>query len=298
MRITITGGTGFIGRELVRQLKSRGDEVRLLSRNRPPYQWDPLAGPPPREALEGADAVVHLAGETVSQYWTSSAKQRIRQSRTKGTQNLVMGLSQMAVPPRVLVAASAVGFYGDRGEEMLDESSLPGNGFLPEVCQEWEDASNSAARLGIRVVTKRTGVVLHPSGGALAKMLLPFKLGLGGRFGSGLQWMPWIHLADQVGIILYSIDDEALSGPVNTSAPNPVTNREFVRSLARALHRPAILPVPAFALKLVLGEMSEIVLASQRVLPSALMQAGYQFQFPQLDSALADLLETSFGVVE
>lgn len=298
MRITITGGTGFIGRELVRQLKARGDEVRLLSRSRPPYQWDPLAGPPPREALEGADAVVHLAGESVSQYWTSPARNRIRESRTKGTQNLVLGLSQMAAPPRVLVAASAVGFYGDRGDEMLDESSLPGTGFLPEVCQEWEDASNSAARLGVRVVTKRTGVVLHPAGGALAKMLLPFKLGLGGAFGSGLQWMPWIHLADQIGSILYSIDNEALSGAVNAAAPNPVTNREFVWSLARALHRPAFLPVPAFALRLLLGEMSEIVLASQRVLPTALVQSGYQFQFPQLDSALTGLLESRSGVVE
>ncbi len=292
MRITLTGGTGFIGRELVRQLKARGDEVRLLSRGRPPYQWDPLSGPPPREALDGAEAVVHLAGETVSQYWTSSAKKRIRDSRTKGTQNLVLGLSRMAAPPRVLVAASAVGFYGGRGDEILDESSLPGTGFLPEVCQEWEDASNSAARLGIRVVTKRTGVVLHPSGGALSKMLLPFKLGLGGAFGSGRQWMPWIHLADQIGIILYSIDNGALVGPVNAAAPNPVTNREFVWSLARALHRPAILPVPAFALRLVLGEMSEIVLASQRVLPRALLQSGYQFRFPDLDSALADLLQS------
>lgn len=298
MRIAITGGTGFIGRELVRQLKARGDEVRLLSRSRPPYQWDPLAGPPPREALEGSDAVVHLAGESVSQYWTSTAKQRIRESRTKGTQNLVLGLSRMAVPPRVLAAASAVGFYGDRGEEVLDESSLPGTGFLPEVCQEWEDASNSAARLGVRVVTKRTGVVLHPAGGALAKMLLPFKLGLGGPFGSGRQWMPWIHLMDQIGSILYSIDNEVLSGPVNAAAPNPVTNREFVWSLARALHRPAFLPVPAFALKLVLGEMSQIVLGSQRVLPKALDRAGYQFRFPTLDSALADLLQSGSGVVE
>lgn len=289
MIVAITGGTGFIGNALVEALKARGDQVRLLSRTRGPYLWDPLAGPPPPEVLDGADAVVHLAGETVSQYWTAAAKRRIRESRVVGTRNLVEGLRRMSAPPRVLVSASAVGFYGDRGDEILDESSAPGTGFLPEVSQVWEAEANAASGLGIRVVTKRTGVVLHPGGGALAKMLLPFKLGLGGRLGSGRQWMPWVHLDDQVGLTLFALDTPSLSGPVNAVAPDPVTNAEFVRALGRALRRPAVIPAPAFALKMALGEMAQIVLSSQRVVPRALEQAGYVFRYPRLPDALAAL---------
>jgi len=297
MIVTITGGTGFIGHALVRRLEARGDTVRLLSRTRGPFLWNPLAGPPPAEALQDAGAVIHLSGETVSQRWTPAAKQRIRQSRVAGTLNLVEGLRRLAQPPPVLVASSAVGFYGDRGDEILDESSEPGSGFLPEVCQQWEDASNSASALGVRVVTERTGVVLHRSGGALAKMLLPFKLGLGGRLGSGLQWMPWLHLDDMVEIILFTIGNAAIGGPVNAVSPNPVQNLDFVRSLARALGRPAIFPAPAFALRLAMGEMAEIVLGSQRVLPRVLMQSGYQFRYASLDSALAGLFQSRSGMV-
>lgn len=289
MIIAITGGTGFIGNALVEALKARGDQVRLLSRSRGPYLWDPLAGPPPAAALDGADAVIHLAGETVSQYWTAAAKRRIRESRVTGTRNLVEGLRRMSAPPRVLISASAVGFYGDRGDEPLDESSAPGTGFLPEVSQAWEAEANAASKLGIRVVTKRTGVVLHPGGGALAKMLPPFKLGLGGPLGSGRQWMPWIHLDDQIALTLFALDTPCLAGPVNAVAPNPATNAEFVRAMGRALRRPAFMPAPAFALKLALGEMSQIVLSSQRVAPRALEQAGYEFRYSRLAEALAAL---------
>lgn len=289
MIVAITGGTGFIGNALVEALKARGDQVRLISRSRGPYLWDPLAGPPPAETLHGADAVVHLAGESVSQYWTAAAKQRIKQSRVVGTRNLVAGLRGMSAPPRVLISASAVGFYGDRGDEVLDESSAPGTGFLPEVSEAWEHEANAAAGLGVRVVTKRTGVVLHPGGGALAKMLLPFKLGLGGRLGSGRQWMPWIHLNDQIGLTLFALDSADLAGPVNAVAPGQVTNAEFVRSLGRALGRPAAIPAPEFALKLALGEMSQILLSSQRVVPRALERAGYKFRYPGLADALTAL---------
>lgn len=289
MIVAITGGTGFIGAALVERLKSRGDQVRLLSRSRGPFLWDPLSGPPPPEALDGADALIHLAGESVSQYWTEAAKRRIRESRVTGTRNLVEGLRRMKTPPAVLISASAVGFYGDRGDEVLDESSVAGTGFLPEVSQTWEAEANAASGLGIRVVTKRTGVVLHPGGGALAKMLLPFKLGLGGRLGSGRQWMPWIHLDDQIGLTLFALDTPTLSGPVNAVAPEPVTNAEFVRALGRALSRPAIIPAPAFALKMALGEMSQIVLSSQRVVPRALEHAGYDFRYLRLADALAAL---------
>lgn len=289
MVVVITGGRGFIGRAITTALTSRGDEVRLLSRSKGPFRWDPMSGPPPAEALEGADAVIHLAGETVSQYWTKAAKRRIRESRVQGTRNLVEGLRRMSARPRVLVSASAVGFYGDCGDEFLDEDSAPGTGFLAEVSQAWEAEALSASELGVRVVTKRTGVVLHPGGGALAKMLLPFKLGLGGRLGAGRQWMPWIHLDDQVGLTLFSLDSPAVSGPLNAVAPNPVTNAEFVRSLASALGRPALIPAPAFALRMALGEMAQIVLSSQRVVPLALEKAGYSFRYPRLVDALSAL---------
>jgi len=297
MIVTITGGTGFIGRALIRRLEARGDTVRVISRSHGHYIWDPFIAPPLSPAFEGADAVVHLSGATVAQRWTAEARQLIRDSRVMGTRNLVEGLRRLGQPPAVLVASSAVGYYGDRGNEILDETSAPGAGFLPEVCQQWEDEANAASAFGVRVVTKRTGMVLHPSGGALAKMLTPFKFGLGGRLGSGRQWTSWIHLDDMVESILFSIDNAALAGPVNAVSPHPVTNREFVRSLARALHRPAIFPAPAFALKYALGEMAEIVLASQRVLPRALERAGYQFQHPSLDSALDDLLRSPSGMV-
>jgi uncharacterized protein (TIGR01777 family) len=240
--------------------------------------------------LEGTGAVVHLAGEPVAQRWTRAAKERILTSRAEGTSRLVETLASLVQRPTVLVSASAVGYYGARGDEVLTEQSAPGEGFLSEVCIEWEKAAAKAEDLGIRVVRLRLGVVLGRDGGALAKMLPPFRLGAGGRLGSGDQWMSWIHLDDVVGLIRHAIDSPALSGPVNATAPAPVTNAEFTRVLAAALNRPAVLPVPAFALRLLYGEMSEILLGSQRVMPAAAQSAGFQFRYTDLSRALRNLL--------
>jgi uncharacterized protein (TIGR01777 family) len=230
---------------------------------------------------------VHLAGEPVSQRWTKAARERIRSSRVEGTGRLVEALR--ADPPRVLVSASAVGYYGSRGDEVLTEASHPADDFLGEVCREWEHEARKAEEFGVRVVSLRNGVVLG-KGGALGKMLPPFKLGLGGKMGDGKQWMAWIHVADVIGLIEFAISSAQLTGPVNATAPNPVTNAEFTRKLAAALHRPAIFPIPKFALHLLFGDMARIVYASQRVIPEAALEAGYEFRFPALNSALLDLL--------
>lgn len=297
MKITITGASGFIGRRLLKVLGSAGHNLHVLSRhagmNMPPgvrlSVWDPMNGLPPRESLENADAVVHLAGEPVAQRWTAEVKRRIRESRVAGTHHLVEALSALPRRPGVLVAASAVGYYGSRGDELLGESSPPGTGFLPEVCDAWEQEAQAAAALGMRVATIRIGVVLDPRGGALARLLLPFRLGAGGRLGSGQQWMSWIHLADLAEQFRFAVENP-VAGVWNGVAPAAVTNREFTRELAHALHRPALFPVPALALKMVLGEMSEVLLASQRAVPRAAQSAGFRFRFPQLGPALADLL--------
>ncbi len=275
MRALVTGATGFVGSRLVPRIA----EPVFLSRDpqrarekfarATPHYWDPLAAAPPADAFAGVDAIFHLAGESVGEgRWSAAKKQRIRDSRILGTRHLVEGLAALEQRPRVLVAASAIGYYGSRGDETLDESSPPGNDFLARVCCDWEAEARAAEKLGVRVVCARFGIVLG-QGGALAKMLLPFKLGLGGRLGDGRQWMSWVHIDDVVGILLAAAGEEQYRGPVNTVAPEPVTNREFTRVLASVLHRPAIFPVPALALRLAVGEFSEVLLGSQRVLPKA-----------------------------
>jgi uncharacterized protein (TIGR01777 family) len=272
MKIAVTGASGFIGRNLMARL---GNESRAVS-----LRGD-LSG------LLRSDAVVHLAGEPVSQRWTKSVRERIRSSRVEGTRKLVDALR--ADPPAVLVSASAVGYYGSRGNELLREDSPPNHGFLAEVCIEWEKEALKAEEFGVRVVCLRNGVVLGRGGDALDKMTLPFKLGIGGRIGDGKQWMAWIHIEDAVGLIEFAVSSANLRGAVNVSAPNPVTNEEFTRTLAKALRRPAIFPVPKFALHLLYGDMAQIVYESQRVIPEAAQKAGYRFFFPDLDAALRNI---------
>lgn len=295
MKIAISGGSGLIGRRLMKALAADGHSLRVFSRhagtNLPNgvgiSTWDPVKGEPPSESLDGTDAVVHLAGEPVAQRWSDDVKRRIRDSRIIGTDNLVRAMSKVAAPPRVLVCASAIGYYGDRGDEVLTEESGPGTGFLADVCVAWEKAAQAAEAFGTRVARVRIGIVLDARGGALAKMLPPFRMGVGGRIGSGRQWMSWIHIEDLVGIFRFALAQQ-VSGAVNGVAPNPVRNAEFTRLLGAALHRPALLPVPALALKAVFGEMSEVLTASQRVVSKA--ADGVAFRFPRLDAALTELL--------
>jgi uncharacterized protein len=295
--VTMSGASGFIGRRLLKNFAAAGYQVRALSRhagtNLPNgvklFAWDPMQGPPPEESLRDADTIVHLAGEPVAQRWTPEAKQRIHESRVNGTRNLVAGIEKMRRPPDALICASAVGYYGSRGDEVLRESAEPSNTWLSRICVEWEREAQAAATLGVRVVCIRTGVVLDPRGGALARMLPPFRMGVGGRLGSGAQWMPWIHLADIAALFQFAVDTP-LRGAVNGVAPYPVTNAEFTKELAKLLHRPAIFPVPTFSLKLLFGELAEVLLASQRVVPAAAEAAGFRFQYPQLGPALAALL--------
>jgi uncharacterized protein (TIGR01777 family) len=242
----------------------------------------------PEAVLEAADAVIHLAGEPVAQKWSPEVKARIRDSRVLGTEKLVHGLSVTRVRPKVLVCSSAVGYYGDRGEEVLAEDARPGEGFLPDVCREWEAKAELAEALGMRVVKIRTGIVLGPNGGALKEMMAPFKAGVGGRLGDGKQWMPWIHLDDIAGIFRHAVEGNAL-GVLNGAAPGVVRNVDFTTALGKALHRPTVLAVPAFALKLMFGEMGEVMLGSQRVAPRATEASGYKFQYPELEAALASL---------
>lgn len=295
MRVTVTGATGLIGARLVRALVARDDEVTVLSRN--PQRaserlgvdavaWDARAQPAPAEALAGRDAVVHLAGEPVAQRWNDGSKERILTSRTTGTANLVAGLRAAEPRPATLVSASAVGYYGPRGDEEVTEATGPGSDFLSEVCVAWEAGAQEAEQLGMRVVRVRTGVVLDPDGGALAKMLPPFRAGVGGPVAGGKQYMPWIHVDDLVGIYLAALDGVDWSGPVNATAPEPVTNHDFSKALGRALHRPAVAPVPRLALKLLYGEMEQIVTTGQRAVPRATLAYGYAFEHPELDEAL------------
>jgi uncharacterized protein len=298
VKITISGASGLIGRRLLKTLAAEGHTLHVLSRhagtNLPGgvrlSSWDPSKGEPPADSLCDADAVIHLAGETVAQRWTEDVKRRIRESRVTGTRNLVAALKKLPRPPAILVCASATGYYGSRGDEILTETSAPGSGFLPEVCVAWESEARAAEALGTRVVMMRTGVVLDTRGGALLRMLPPFRMGVGGKLGTGKQWMAWIHLQDLAALFHLALD-QPLSGPINGVAPYPVDNAEFTRTLAAALHRPALLPVPGFGLKMAFGEMSGILLASQRVSPKAAETAGFRFRFPQLASALADLLK-------
>jgi uncharacterized protein (TIGR01777 family) len=296
-RVTLTGASGLIGTRLVRALKARGDDVTVLSRaparaaqglGVDAEAWQPIEGPAPATALAGRDAVVHLAGERVDQRWTGDAKRAIAESREAGTRNLVEGLRAAEPRPAALVCASAVGYYGPRGDEIVDESTPPGRDFLAGVCVAWEHQAERAEEIGMRVVRVRTGVVLDGSGGALARMLTPFKLGAGGPVAGGEQYMPWIHADDLVGIYLAAIDGDDWTGPVNASAPEPVTNAQFSRALGRTLHRPALLPIPGLALRLLYGDMAAIVTAGQRAVPRRPLDLGYAFAHPDLDEALRD----------
>ena len=300
MRILVTGATGLIGRGLCQSLLDDGHAVIGLSR-RPESahgvpvtemrRWDAMSGPPTAEALAGVEAVIHLAGEPIAaRRWSDEQKRRIRDSRVVSTRHLVNGLCTMAEKPVIFISSSAVGFYGDRGDELLDERSPAGRGFLPEICQAWEHEAEQARPAGIRVVLVRTGVVLSREGGALEKMMLPFKLGLGGRLGNGRQWFPWIHIDDLIGIYRYALANASIAGPVNGTAPAPVTNAGFTSQLAGALHRPAFMSMPEFILRAAMGEMSDLLLSGQRVLPNAMIAAGYRFRFSTLAAALADLL--------
>jgi uncharacterized protein (TIGR01777 family) len=296
MRLTLTGATGRIGSLLARELQRRGDEVTVLTRNPDTARavlpgveavaWDPEREPAPAAALSGRDGVVHLAGEDVAQRWTADAKRRIRESRERGTRNLVEGLRAAEPRPRVLVASSAVGYYGPHGDERVDEGTPAGTGFLAEVCAAWEREAARAGELGLRVVHVRTGVVLDRDGGALSKMLPFFKLGAGGPVAGGDQYLAWVHRDDIVGIQLAALDGEDWSGPVNATAPEPATNRDFSRALGRALHRPAVAPVPGFAVRALYGDMAEMVTQGQRAVPARALALGYEFHHPELDEAL------------
>jgi uncharacterized protein (TIGR01777 family) len=299
MKIAVTGATGLIGSALCAKLRKEGNEVLVLSRRESlssPFTvvpWDPKRGELDARPLEGIDAAVHLAGESIAKRWTSAQKEQIRASRVEGTRLLVDGLRKLSKPPSVLVGSSAVGYYGNRGDEELDETSAPGTGYLTEICRAWEAETARASELGMRVVSLRTGIVLSTKGGALAQMLLPFKLGLGGPVGSGKQWMSWIHIDDVVGGFQFALQQAKLSGVANLTGPRPARNAEFTKALGRALGRPAFLPAPGFALKLVFGEMAQdLLLDGQKVLPRRLEGAGYRFQHTDLDEALSDVLSS------
>lgn len=294
MRVLVTGATGFVGRALVAKL----DDAVVLSRDvhkargefpkAAVFRWDPEADPPPAEAFQGVDAVIHLAGDPIGDgRWNPEKKRRIRDSRVVGTRRLVAALAQLADPPRTLVSASAIGYYGSRGDEPLEETAITGRDFLAEVCLAWEQEALAAQASGIRVALPRIGLVFGPNGGALAKMLPLFKLGLGGRLGSGRQWMSWIHRDDLVGMLLAAAERPEWQGPFNAVAPQAVTNAEFTRALAKALGRPAILPAPAFGLRLAIGEFAEVLLASQRCVPAQVQKWGFSYSYPDLASALA-----------
>ena len=299
--VLVSGATGFIGRRLCAALKERGVPFTAFSRRpdraksllpgvKEAYRWRPKLEPAPLAAIQGAGALVHLAGESVAGRWNADKKRDIRQSRVVGTRHLVDAIGEAKSKPGVLVCASAVGYYGNRGEEELHEESGPGSDFLAEVCQAWEAEARRAEAFHVRVVSLRIGMVLGREGGALKPMLVPFKLGLGGPVGNGQQWMPWVSLDDLIGIILHAIEFGKVKGPVNVAAPNPVRNREFTKTLAHLLHRPAFLPTPVFALKLLLGEFADLLTTSQRVIPKRIQEAGYTFRHPTLEEALRAIL--------
>lgn len=310
MKIAVTGATGLLGSTLCAFLSAGGHHVIRFSRHKPEagntyvdpdlIYWDPDKGNIEKFKLEGVDAVVHLAGENIAEgRWDNAKKDRIMQSRLKGTRILCEALAGLEHPPKVLVSASAIGYYGSRGDELMTEKSAAGKDFLANVCRNWESATEAARHKGIRVVNLRIGVVLSPKGGALEKMLLPFQLGLGGMLGNGRQYMSWVSLDDVVGGIYHAINTESLEGPVNMVAPNPVTNKEFTRVLAKVLVRPALAPVPALALKLLLGEMADaLLLSSTRVDPRQLKNSGYQFLYPDLEGALRHQLGKTGAAAE
>lgn len=305
MRVAVTGGTGFIGRALIRALRERGDSVIALSRDIfrakeilgdgiELVHWNALGGPSPwKHEISMADAVVNLAGESIfAKRWDSAYKSLIWSSRVDGTRMIVEAMGREPRRPGILINASAIGVYGASGPDPLDESAPAGEDFLAQMVRAWELETAKAEALGLRVVRLRTGVVLERSGGALAQMLPPFKMFLGGWMGNGRQYLSWIHRDDLVGIILFGLTHRQLHGPVNTTAPHPVTNKEFSQALGRVLHRPVLFPVPAFALRIMLGEAANVILSGQNVLPKAVTDAGYQFKYPELTGALQSILQT------
>jgi uncharacterized protein len=300
VRVAVTGATGLIGTRIVRALQARGDEVTVLSRDAlrarealgdvDAHAWTPLDGPAPTAALSGRDGVIHLAGENIAQRWTDAARRRIHDTRELGTRNLVEGLRAADSRPRVLVSASGVNYYGPRGDEPVTEEAAPGDDFLARLCIAWERAALAASELGLRVVTVRTAIVLDRRAGALGKMLPFFRLGVGGPVAGGRQYLPWIHPNDIVGLYLAALSIDSWSGAINAAAPDPPTNREFSRALGRALRRPAIFPVPALAVRLLYGDMAEIVLVGQRIVPARALEHGYAFEHTELEPALRDAL--------
>jgi uncharacterized protein len=299
MKILISGASGLVGTHLIPVLEAKGHEIFKLVRKTPKnereIQWDAKTGFSEKEQarLEDFDAVIHLAGDAIaSENWSEEKKRRIRESRTGGTRVLVDALKKTSNPPKTFISASASGFYGDRKDEVLTEESAKGEGFIPEVCDEWEQESRRAEEFGARVVSLRIGVVLAKDGGALEKMLTPFKLGVGGVVGSGKQWMPWIALDDLLNVIIFALENEELKGAVNTISPDAVTNEGFTKALGKAVHRPTILPIPEFAIRLLYGEMGEtLLLQGQRMIPEKLQDAGFEFQYPKLENALKHVLK-------
>lgn len=302
MKALITGATGFVGKKLLTHLK----QSHVLSRNAEKaekqlsafgvmaFAWNPEKEQAPLAAFEGVDTVFHLAGESVAEgRWTEAKKARMRDSRIAGTRNLVNAMASLKQRPKVLVCASAIGIYGDRGSELLPETAKPADGFLAELCKDWEAEAAVAKELGIRVVSIRVGIVLGKNGGALGKMLTPFYLGVGSPLGSGKQYMSWIHLDDLVGMMLFAAENEKTSGAMNGTAPNPVSNKEFTKALGKAVHRPTFFPaVPGFVLRLALGEFAEVLLGSQRCVPQAALDAGYRFKFADVEHALVDAVNS------
>jgi len=301
MRVLVTGASGRIGKALCDELLARGDEVVGLTRDPEKaraaqarvtwHAWEPTLERPAAEAFEGVDGVVNLVGEKIDQRWTDAAKRKIMDSRKVATHNLAGAIEGLARKPKAMVSQSAVGYYGDRGEETLDEASSPGEGFDVAVCVEWEKAAREVEAAGVRLAIVRTGQVMETGGGILGELLLPFKLGLGGPLAGGDQWVPWIHLADELGILTWALDTASVSGVVNATAPHPVTNKEWSKALGRALHRPAVLPIPGFAVEVKFGrEFGKVAQGGQRVLPRRTEELGYGFKFPEIDGALRNLV--------
>jgi hypothetical protein len=302
MRVLVTGASGRIGKALGDELRARGDEIVGLTRDPEKaraaqsqvtwHAWEPTLERPTEAAFEGVDGVVNLVGEKINQRWSDEAKQKIMDSRRVATHNLAGAIEGLATKPKVMVSQSAVGYYGNRGDETLDESSSPGEGFDSSVCVEWEKAAHEVEAAGVRLAIVRTGQVMETGGGILGELLLPFKLGLGGPLAGGNQWLPWIHLSDEVGILIWALDTESVSGVVNGTAPKPVTNKEWSKALGRALHRPAVLPIPGVAVEVKFGrEFGKVAQGGQRVLPKRTEELGYGFKYPQIDAALRNLVD-------
>jgi len=301
MKVLVTGASGRIGKAICDELLRRGDEVVGLTRSPDKaraatpqiswHAWEPTLERPDAAAFEGVDGVVNLVGEKINQRWTDAAKRKIMDSRKVATHNLVGTIESLATKPKVLVSQSAVGYYGNRGDEILDETSAPGDGFDASVCVEWERSAHEVEAADVRLVIVRTGQVMETEGGILGELLLPFKLGLGGPLAGGKQWVPWIHLSDEVGILAWALDTESASGVVNATAPNPVTNKDWSKALGKALGRPAVLPIPGIAVEVKFGkEFGKVAQGGQRVLPRRTEELGYAFKFPQIDGALRDLV--------